>query len=216
MHQLNLQVNQPLPDGYSKQQKSKITRKQRRGKETKNYKMEDNDGLQHQILSKRESERQIGSQVSWITYHLTRLYVHWAPSTPASPSSTYQKRRNLLKLQIEYKQNNNYIKTKKTSMINRCFNSELTSIIILFTGMENNDKVHKHWEGEQQMMTAASNDLIISSESFWQGSYIGLIMEQIRNSQEDNMIQSSNPVQIWTSNSYLHDRHINVTPKAKM
>lgn len=64
MHQLNLQVNQPLPDGYSKQQKSKITRKQRRGKETKNYKMEDNDGLQHQILSKRESERQIGSQVS--------------------------------------------------------------------------------------------------------------------------------------------------------
>jgi hypothetical protein len=45
-------------------------------------------------------------------------------------------------------------------------------------------------------MTAASNDLIISSENFWQGSYIGLIMEQIRNSQEDNMIQSSNPVQI--------------------
>ena len=46
-------------------------------------------------------------------------------------------------------------------------------------------------KGKQQIMTADSNDLIMSSENFWQGSYTGLIMEQIRNSQEDNIMPSS-------------------------
>jgi len=47
-------------------------------------------------------------------------------------------------------------------------------------------------------MTTTGNDMMISSENFWQGSYIELMMEQIRNSQEENMMPSSYQVKLIT------------------
>lgn len=42
------------------------------------------------------------------------------------------------------------------------------------------------------------NEFIINSDYFWPGSYTDLIMEQIRNSQEEQMIQASYQVQTYT------------------
>lgn len=46
-------------------------------------------------------------------------------------------------------------------------------------------------KGKQQLMNPDANQLILNSEYICPGTYTGLIMEQIRNSQEDNRIPAS-------------------------
>jgi len=43
-------------------------------------------------------------------------------------------------------------------------------------------------KGKQQLMNTDGNQLMLNSEYIWPGTYTRLIMEHIRNSQEDNRI----------------------------
>jgi hypothetical protein len=42
-------------------------------------------------------------------------------------------------------------------------------------------------KGKEQMLTANFDDLIINSQEFWEGSCTSLMIEQIRNSQEEQL-----------------------------
>lgn len=53
-------------------------------------------------------------------------------------------------------------------------------------------------KGKQQMLTADTIDMIVNSECYWQGSYTGLIMEQIRNSQEEHINPASYQVKLYS------------------
>jgi hypothetical protein len=60
--------------------------------------------------------------------------------------------------------------------------------------LQENDKMRRYTskeKGKQQLMTADANELMMNLDYFWQGSYPGLMMEQIKNSQKDNMILAS-------------------------
>ena len=46
-------------------------------------------------------------------------------------------------------------------------------------------------KGKQQLMNTDANQLMLNLEYIWLETYTGLIMEQIRNSQEDNKVPAS-------------------------
>lgn len=54
-------------------------------------------------------------------------------------------------------------------------------------------------KGKNKVMTTHDQELVMNPEYIWQGSYTGLMMEQIRNSQEDNML-----AMIYQVRNYIH------------
>ena len=46
-------------------------------------------------------------------------------------------------------------------------------------------------KGKHQLKDTDANQLMLNSKYIWPGTYTGLIMEQISNSQEDNTILAS-------------------------
>ena len=59
-------------------------------------------------------------------------------------------------------------------------------------------------KGKHQLKDTDANQLMLNSEYIWPGTYTGLIMEEIRNSEEDNTI----PVSYQVIKLYIHVQFI--------
>ena len=73
-------------------------------------------------------------------------------------------------------------------------------------------------KGKQQLMNPDANQLnlqgnqlILNSQYICPGTYTGLMMEQIRNSQEDNRIPASYQVMKIVHSINLHEKNTNLT-----